>query len=172
MIFVFRTRTWVPGSPPLGPWGASQGAPRGGFPTQTTRVTFPCRAFEFASKFMSILMSIFDLFGLDLGSLLGVIFGHFGAFFAPSWSRNRLRAVLSSKTCFFTKPFKIKGFRCFFAQDGVPKRPKIAPRRVQDRLGSIFLSLDFSFRFLIVFGSVLVPIWHPKWRPRNAAELC
>ena len=48
----------------------------------------------------------------------------------------------------------------------------IAPRRVQDRLGSVFWSLDFSRRFLIVLGSVLVPIWPPKWAPRGAAELC
>ena len=27
MIFMFRTRTWVPGPPPLGSWGTSQGVP-------------------------------------------------------------------------------------------------------------------------------------------------
>ena len=36
-------------------------------------------------------------FGVDLGPLLGVIFGHVGAFFGPSWSQNRLRTVLTSK---------------------------------------------------------------------------
>ena len=46
-------------------------------------------------------------------------------------------------------------------QDG----PKIAPRPLQDRLGS-FLASCFSFRFLIVFGSVLVPSWVPKWTPK------
>ena len=50
-------------------------------------------------------------------------------------------------------------------------RPKIAPRRVQDRLGALFWPLDFSLRFLIVLGSVLVPIWPPKWSPRGTAEL-
>ena len=55
------------------------------------------RPFKFASKFMSILISLFGRFGVDLGSFLGVIFGHVGAFFDPSWSRNRLRTVLSSK---------------------------------------------------------------------------
>ena len=53
---------------------------------------------------------------------------------------------------------------------GAPKRPKIAPRRVQDRLGSMFFSLRLSLRFLIVSGSVLIPIWPPKWRPGGAAE--
>ena len=53
-----------------------------------------------------------------------------------------------------------------------PRRPKIAPRRVQDRLGSIFLPLEFSFRFLIVLVSNLVPFWPPKWHPGSAAELC
>ena len=51
------------------------------------------------------------------------------------------------------------------------RRPKIAPRRVQDRLGSFFFRLDFSLRFLIVLGSILVPFWPPKWLPRGAAEL-
>ena len=57
------------------------------------------------------------------------------------------------------------------AQDGGPGRPKIAPRRVQDRLGSVFFRLDFSLRFLIVLGSILVPFWPPKWAPRGAREL-
>ena len=50
-----------------------------------------------------------------------------------------------------------------FTQDGVPKRPKIAPRRVQDRLGSLLFHLDFVLRFLILLGSVLVPFWVPEW---------
>ena len=70
----------VPGPPPLGPWGTSQGLPRGASRAQTTRVNPGYRPFEFASKFMSILMSIWGRFGVDLGSLLGLIFGPFGAF--------------------------------------------------------------------------------------------
>ena len=50
-------------------------------------------------------------------------------------------------------------------------RPKIAPRWVQDRLGSPFFRLEFSLRFLIVLGSILVPFWPPKWSPGDAAEL-
>ena len=38
-------------------------------------------------------------------------------------------------------------------------RPKIAPRWVQDRLGSPFFRLEFSLRFLIVWGSILGPSW-------------
>ena len=86
-----------PGPPPLGPWGASRGVPGGGVPAQCLRVNDRHAPLELASKIMSILMSIFGRFGVDLGSLLGVIFGHVGAFFGPSWSRNRLRTVLSSK---------------------------------------------------------------------------
>ena len=52
-----------------------------------------------------------------------------------------------------------------------PRRPKIAPRRIQDRLGSVFLTLDFSVRFLIVFGSILVPFWPPKWSPWGGGKL-
>ena len=80
-----------PGPPPLGSSDASQGLPGGGpGPMSAGR-------FELASKIMSILMSTFGRFGIDLGSLLGVLFGHVGAFFGPSWSWNRLRTVLSSK---------------------------------------------------------------------------
>ena len=115
---------WIPGAPP-----------GGGSRPQTTRTTSGTRTLEFVFKLMSILVSIFDRFGIDLGSLLGLILGHVGAFFGQSWSWNRLRTDLSSKKCFFTKPFKINGFRRFFTQDGALKRPKIARRRVQDRLG-------------------------------------
>ena len=116
----------VPGPPPLGSWGASQGLPSGGSRAQTTRATSTCRPFEFASKFRSMLMSVFGRFGVDLGSLLGVIFGHVGAFFGPSWSRNRLRNDLSSKNIFFTKH---SVFQWFLAQND----PKMEPRSTQDR---------------------------------------
>ena len=83
-----------PGPPPLGPWGASQGLPGGGVPAQCLRVVGRRAPLELASKIMSILMSIFGRFGIDLGSLLGVIFGHVGALFRPNLvpepSSNRL----------------------------------------------------------------------------------
>ena len=63
------------------------------------------------------------------------------------------------------------GFGHFFSQDGSPRRPTIAPRPDQDRLGSLFLPLEFSLRFWIVFGSVLVPIWSPKWCPWGGTKL-
>ena len=107
MFYVYRTRAWVPGC--LGgrsreAWAASPGAlgripgaPWGGVPAQCLRAVGRSAPLELASKIMSILMSIFGRFGVDLGSLLGVIFGHVGAFFGLSWSRKRLRTVLSSK---------------------------------------------------------------------------
>ena len=80
----------VPGPPPLGPWGASRGLP-GADPGPMSA----CRTWRallgFASKFMSILMSIFGRVGVDLGSLL---WGHVGVFFGLSLSRNRFRSVL------------------------------------------------------------------------------
>ena len=82
-----------PGPPPLGPWGASQGV----VPAQTARVRTGRALLVLASFFMSILMSIFDRLGGDLGSVLGVIFGHFGALVGQSWSQSRLRTVLTSK---------------------------------------------------------------------------
>ena len=118
-----------PGPPPLGSWGASQGLP-GGVPDPKLQYTTSSRRpFELALKFILILMSIFDRFGLDLGSLLGVIFGHVGAFFGPSWSRNRLRTDLSSKKRFFTKHYVFQYFFHFFD-------PKMEPKRAQDRTKS------------------------------------
>ena len=86
-----------PGPLPLGPWGTSQGVPGGVVPAESLQPVGGCASRGFASKIMSILMSIFGRLGVHLGSLLGVIFGHVGAFFGPSWSRNRLRIDLSSK---------------------------------------------------------------------------
>ena len=84
-----------PGPPPLGPWGASRGVP-GGVPTQTPRVRSGPALLVLASFFISIWMSIFDRLGVDLGSVLGVIFGRFGALVGQSWSQDRLRTVLTS----------------------------------------------------------------------------
>ena len=81
-----------PGPLPLVP-----GGPRGGVPAESLRLVGRHASRGFASKIMSILMSIFGRLGVHLGSLLGVIFDHVGAFFGPSWSRNRLRIDLSSK---------------------------------------------------------------------------
>ena len=59
--------------------GPPQGVPGGGVPTQTPRPRTGPALLVFASFFTSILIPIFDRLGVDLGSVLGVIFGHFGA---------------------------------------------------------------------------------------------
>ena len=79
-----------PGPPPLGsPWG--------GVTAQSPRVVSWLAPLVLASFFMTILTSIFDRLGVDLGSVLGVIFGRFGALVGQSWSQSRLRTVLTSK---------------------------------------------------------------------------
>ena len=87
-----------------GAWAASPGslgrlpgAPRGEFPAQCLRPVGGRAPLELASKIMTILTSIFDRLGVDLGSVLGVIFGRFGALVGQSWSQDRLRTVLTSK---------------------------------------------------------------------------
>ena len=82
---------------PLGPWGASWGLPGGGSRPKLLGSIHgqPC---WFSHRFlMSILMSMFDRLGVDLGFVLGVIFGHFGALVGQSWSQSRLRTILTSK---------------------------------------------------------------------------
>ena len=100
-----------------------------------------------------------------------------GSFWAPSWGPcwahfGPWSAQVGPKTLFEPSCLRksdcsrnntfYKGLGRFFAQDGAPRRPKIAPRWVQGRLGSLFFRLDFSLQFLIVLGSILVPFWPPK----------
>ena len=90
---------WGPVPWCLGPLPGVPGAPPwGGVPTQTPRAVSRIFLLVFASFFISMLMSIFDRLGVDLASVLGVIFGRFGALVGQSWSQSRLRTVLSSKT--------------------------------------------------------------------------
>ena len=82
-----------PGHPPRAP-GAP---PWGGVPAQSLQPDPWPTLLVFASGFRSILMSVLGGLGVDLGSLLGVIFAPLGALVGLSWSQNRLRTVLSSK---------------------------------------------------------------------------
>ena len=52
---------------------------------------------EVVSKFLLIWVSFFDRFGVGFGSVLGVVFGLFGALVGPSWSQSPLRTDISSK---------------------------------------------------------------------------
>ena len=104
MIFCLERAHGCLGGRSRGAWAASPGllghvpgGPRGGVPAESLKPVGRRASLGFASKIISILMSIFGRLGVHLGSLLGVIFGHVGAFFGPSWSRNRLRIDLSSK---------------------------------------------------------------------------
>ena len=152
-----------PGPPPLGPWGTSQGAPRGGVPAECLRLVGGYASLGFASKIMSILMSIFGRLGVHLGSLLGVMLGSCWRLFRPKWvpdpSSNRL--IIEKVICHETLRFPM-----FFGQDGPQDGAKIDPRSLQDRskivLDRFLLPLEYSVRFWIVFGSVLVPFWVPK----------
>ena len=80
---------WVPGAPP--------GGSLGGVPGPMSSAQNWAALLVLASFFMTILTSIFDRLGVDLGSVLGVIFGRFGALVGQSWSQDRLRTVLTSK---------------------------------------------------------------------------
>ena len=124
---------------------------------------------------MSFLMSIFGRFGLDLGLRLG---GHFRSFWrlgrpklVPKPSSNRLNI----EKVIFQKNERHRGrehdFEVQVGPRWHPRWPKTAPRRVQDRLGLVFVTVDFSLRFGIVLGAVLVPIWPPKWSPGGGSPL-
>ena len=76
--------------PPWEPLGGLPGVPGGGVPAQCLFARTGPALLVFVSFFMLILMSIFDRLGVDLGSVLGVIFGRFGALVGQSWSQDRL----------------------------------------------------------------------------------
>ena len=81
-----------------------------------------------------------------------------GTLFEPSYLRKSdfVRNITFSNT-----------FGVFGLPHGAPKPTKIAPRRVLDPLGSLFVDSSFSLRFLIVFGSVLGRFGVPKWSPKS-----
>jgi len=110
-----------------------------------------------------------------LGSILGPSWGSFSVMLAPFSAQvgpgtvfepSYLRKSDFSRNITFSNGFLPK-LTSRWGQD----RPKIAPRRVQDRLGPLFFRLELSLRFLIVLGSVLLSFWAPKWLPGGAAEV-
>ena len=103
---------------------------------------------------------------------LGKCFDPFGrlvrAKLVPKSSSNHLlveRVVVHETICF---PTVVDAFSLDMA---LPKRPKMAPRRLRDRLGRFVLRLPFSLRFGTVLGFVLVPLWMPKWTRGDRVEL-
>ena len=77
IVYDFLEVPWGLGRLPWAP-GASPGSSLGGVPTQCPRARTWQALLVLASFFMTILTSIFDRLGVDLASVLGVIFGQFG----------------------------------------------------------------------------------------------
>ena len=98
-------------------------------------------------KFTKIMKSILDRFGVDLGSLLGVMLGSFGLLVDPSWSQSCLRTVFTSKKRIFTRTYVFQRFGHFFLPRWGPTRPKFAPRRVQVVWDRFFFLLICRFDF-------------------------
>ena len=165
MTFVFRRRgAWVPGclggrsreawAAPPGCLGRIPVAPRGMVPARCLRPVGRHAPLELVSKIMSILMSIFGRFGLDLGFLLGVMLGSCWRLFRPKWvpepSSNRL---IIEKVIFH----ETLRFPALFGQNGSQDGAKINPRSRQDDSKIV---LDRFFCLLIlrfVFGSFSAP---------------
>ena len=144
---MFRTRAWVPGGSSRGAWAPSLGSLGclpGGVPAQTLWPTSCPAPIGLASKFMLILMSIFDRLRVDLGSVLGVIFVHFGSLVGQRRSPNRVRTILSSKTLSFTKHHVFQRLFTLFAG---PRRPKIDPRRPRSSWIAFCCLLNLGFDF-------------------------
>ena len=136
----------VPGPPPLGSWGTSQGLPGGG-PGSKLQGPIPCLDPKIRTK-------IYVDFDVDFWSFWGRSWAPLGGHFRSCWrpfraklvpepSSNRLifEKVIFHETLRFPLVFNQNTSR--WGQD----RPKIAPRRVQDRLGWLFCLLIFRFDF-------------------------
>ena len=127
-------------------------------------------------------IKIYVDFDIDFLSFWAPSWVPLGSHVGPFWRLGRPKLVLGpssnhlifEKVIFQKKRAPLQPQHENEVQDGPrwhPKRPKIAPRQVQDRLGSIFFPLDFSLRFWIAFGSALVSFWVPKWSPRDYTKL-
>ena len=177
MIFMLRTRTWVPGRAvpwalgrlPWAPGAPPRGSP-GGFPT-------PNYKGHFQPSTLQIRIEIYVDLDVDFWSLWARSWVPLGDHFRSCWRlfRPKLVSEPSSKRLIFEKVTKhsfSNGVCSKLSPRWGQDRPKIAPRWVHYRLGSPFVHLEFSLRFLIVWGSALVPFWPPKWSPGGVAELC
>ena len=113
-------------------------------------------------------MSVLGRFGVDLGSLLGVIFAPLGAFFPLKWLPEP-----SSKRLIFEKVnlHEILRFPILLGSPGSHMAPPKRPRSLQDGslilLDRFFSILDFRF----VLGSVLGRFGAPIRVPGGAAPL-
>ena len=141
----------VPGPPPLGPWGASRGLPRGGVPAESLRTRSGPAPLVFASNFVSILMSIFGRLGVDLGPFLGVMLGSYSHLFRPKLvpepSSNRL---IFEKVCFTKNERRCSHstiLRSKSAQDGALNDPRSLQDGSKIVLDRFFCLLIFCFDF-------------------------
>ena len=139
---------------PPGPLGHVPGGPRGGGPAESLQVVGGRASRGFASKIMSILMSIFGRLGVHLGSLLGVMLGSCWRLFRPKWvpdpSSNRL--IIEKVICHETLRFPM-----FFGQDGLQDGAKIDPRSLQDRSKIVLDLFLFVLKFCFKNVTLLDP---------------
>ena len=144
---------WVPGAPP----GSSQGGVSG--PMSESR--------SLPSPHGSRIKIDVD-FDVDFWSFGARSWVPLGGHFRSFWRLGRPKLVprsssnrLNIEKVIFQKNERRRGrehdFEVQVGSRWHPRRPKIDPRRSQDRLGSVFWALDFLLRFLIVLRSILVP---------------
>ena len=140
----------VPGPPPWVP-GAPPGGSLGGVPG-------PMSAGQFRSGPIGFRIKIYVDLDVDFWSYWGRSWVPLGCHFRSFWRLGPPKLVpkpfsnrLNIEQVIFPKNERHRGrehdFEVQVGPRWHPRRPKIAPRRVQDRLGSVFLTVDFSPRF-------------------------
>ena len=149
--------SWVPGAPPGGPWGQNNPPPqsaRGGVPGQFRCLKLWC----FRCRFL-----------VGLGSILGAFWGSFLVRLAPWSAKVGLKTVFEPsyhpKSNFSRNVGRRNVWSVFRGSREHPKRPKIGPRQVQDRLGTVFFNVDLLLRFLILLGPFGYRFEVPKGAP-------
>ena len=124
-----------PGSPPLGPWGASQGLPGGG-PGPKLQGPIPVNSGHFHLSTLWIRIKIYVDFELDFWSCWGRSWAPLGGHFRSRWRlfRPKLVPEPSSNRLVFEKVI-VHETLCFpmlFGPNGPQDGAKIDPRSLQD----------------------------------------
>ena len=169
---MLRTRTWVPGR--AVPWGLGRlpwapGAPprgsQGGGPGPKLQGPIPftstCRPFKFASKIMSILMSIFGRSWVPLGSHVLACWRLFRPKLVSEPSSNRLifeKVICHETLCFLLVVGKID---LHMGPRSTQDRSKTGPRSSWIASFSSSLFTSIFDRFGVGFGAVLASQMEP-----------
>ena len=81
--------------------------------------------------------------------------------------KTALETIFFEKSEFSRKALKTNEKSTKMTPRGDPKRPQIAPRRLQDDLEEVFFSHRFLSSILVGLGFDFGSFWAPFWEPKS-----